>query len=74
MKYRDFTNKEKEWIERFEKIMKSAPNTLFMFVGSGCTIYTKDENRHRYMCGTSVDGKAPNVSITSPMEMDGGDW
>jgi len=74
MKYRDFTNKEKEWIKKFEKIMKSAPNTLFMFVGSGCTIYTKNENGHRYMNGTSIDEKAPSIDIISPIEMDGGDW
>lgn len=72
--YRKFTAKESTWIKEFEKVMKKAPNTLFLFVGSGISVFTKDENNERYMNGDSVDSQANHVGITTKMEYDGGDY
>lgn len=76
MEYRYFTNEELKWINSFQKIMKKAPDTLFMFVGGSyfINIFSKDENNCRYMNGSSVDGKAPCISIETDMECDGGDF
>jgi hypothetical protein len=77
MKYRQFTEKELKWINQFKKIMLKAPNTLFMFVGSGITILVKDENNNRYLAensGGAMDGMAPNIHISTSLEADGGDW
>lgn len=75
MPYRDFTEKELRWIKGFEKVMKVAPNSLFMFVGSGVTIYALDENGQRYMKeNLSVDSDATNAAIITNIDYDGGDY
>ena len=76
MKYREFTEKELKWIKSFEKVMKEAPETLFMFVGGSyyVNIFSKDESNCRYMNGSSVDSNAPLISIETKMEVDGGDF
>jgi hypothetical protein len=76
MEYREFTDEERKWIKSFKRVMKKAPDSLFMFVGSGAVvIYTKDEHGRRYMNSYgSVDGDAPDVQILTDMECDGGDW
>lgn len=72
-KYRDFTKKENKWIKRFESVMKSAPDTLFMFVGEGICIYTTDESNKRYITKDGgVDSQAPAVSIQTSINYDGG--
>lgn len=74
-KYRSFTDKEIKWINRFEKLMDLAPETLFLFVGAGQTIFAKDYNNEVYRTASGgVDGNANNVSISTPMECDGGDY
>jgi hypothetical protein len=79
MEYREFTEEELIWIKSFQRIMKKAPNTLFMFVGGSqgtCYIYPKKPDGDRYMTGRGggVDSNAPSIDVVSPMEMDGGDW
>jgi len=74
-KYRPFTDQEMKWVRKFQKVMNSAPNTLFLFVGSGMTIYPKDENNHRYMNENgSVDQKPESEGIITNIEYDGGDY
>lgn len=75
-RYREFTEEEKKWIKSFQRVMKKAPTTLFMFVGSGSVVvYSKDENNERYMTESgSVDGYATNEIIRTKMICDGGDW
>lgn len=74
--YRQFTDEELTWIKRFRRVMNQAPDTLFMFNGSGSLIvYTKDENNDRYVTAHgAVDDDAPCMEITTTMETDGGDW
>ena len=74
--YRDFTEEEVKWIKSLKRVMKKAPDTLFMFLGSGSmVIYPLDENNQRYLTNDgSIDGLATNDHVNSPMEMDGGDW
>lgn len=73
--YRDFTTKENKWITRFEKVMKNAPDTLFMFVGAGIVIYPKKNNNERYMTEYgNVDDNAKNRGIFTLIEFDGGDY
>jgi hypothetical protein len=72
--YREFTEKEKKWLNSFQRVMKKAPNTLFMFVGPSVTIYTKDENNNRYMDAHSVDGFATSEQIFTDIDYDGGDY
>jgi len=68
--YRDFTKNELKWINSFQKVMESAPNTLFLFVGAGQTIFAKDENNKVYMSKSGgVDSLANSISIKTPMEM-----
>jgi hypothetical protein len=75
MKYRKFTKKELEWVKEFEKVMKKAPKTLFMFVAGGVLIGTKDENNERYIRPSgSMDNGGNWINITTKMEVDGGDW
>jgi len=75
IEYREFTDKELKWLRSFERIMKKAPDTLFMFVGAGFTIYAKDENNNRYMADNgAVDCLANSLSIATEMECDGGDY
>lgn len=74
MEYREFSEKENRWIKSFEKVMKKAPGSLFMFVGAGVTIYPKDENNQRYMNNNSMDGCATSATIITLMDCDGGDY
>lgn len=74
IKYREFTEDELKWIKSFQRVMKKAPETIFMFVGTGVTIYPLDENNNRYMTEFGgVDGYANGIGIDTPMENDGGD-
>ena len=77
--YRAFTEKELKWLQRLENLCKKAPETIFLFVGSGnLQFYTKDENNRRYMVSyggaEGVDDNAPNFSVIVPFENDGGDY
>lgn len=74
MNYRQLTQEEKKWIESFKRVMKKAPDTLFLFAGSGTVdIYAKDENNKRYMTKDgSVDQDAPGENASSKIESDGG--
>ena len=76
MKYREFSNKELVWIRKFERLMKHAPESIFMFVGSGSVvIYATDESGKIYMKPTGgVDDDADSISVSTPMLCDGGDW
>lgn len=74
-KYREFTKAEKKWIERLQRVMNKAPENLFMFIGGGMIIYTKEKNNERYMNEAgSVDQNAPSRGILTHMDMDGGDY
>ena len=69
-KYRQFTKDDEKWIRSFERVMKKAPEHLFMFVGAGITIYPE-----RVMgANNSVDQNGPSISIQTPMDCDGGDF
>lgn len=71
--YREFTSKEKTWLKEFEKVMKKAPDTLFLFAGEGVTVYAKNDNNERYMSDSDgVDSYATSVIISTKMECDGG--
>lgn len=72
--YRNFTEKELKWVRSLERIMKKAPNTLFMFVGTGINIHVKDSDNKRYMNGDSVDNTSPAISVFTEMDTDGGDY
>ncbi len=76
--YRPFTEKELNWLQRLERLCKKAPNTIFLFCGSGTlNFYAKNENNERYMTdkmGGVVDQDAANFSIFAPFESDGGDY
>jgi hypothetical protein len=75
--YREFTKEETDWLKSFKRVMKKAPKTLFMFVGSGVTVYAKDENNNRYMArmdNKSVDSDATAEYIETKMDYDGGDY
>ena len=75
MKYRNFTEKELKWLKSFDKVMKKAPGTLFMFVGNGIAIYAKDENNNRYMTGMGgVDCSATQWVTVTDIDNDGGDY
>ena len=70
MEYREFTEPELKWIRSFDRVMAKAPGSLFMFVGSGFTIYPG-----RYMTDSgSVDPYAPSICVQTELEYDGGDW
>jgi len=69
-KYRKFTKAELKWIRSLERVMKKAPENLFMFIAGGMMIYSD-----RYMSETGgVDDKAPSISIITSINMDGGDY
>ena len=74
MEYREFTDSELKWIRSFERVMKKAPKSLFMFVGAGINIHPLDYDNNRYMKGDSVDNLSPIIGITTPMNCDGGDY
>lgn len=76
MEYRDFTDQEIKWIKSLERVMKKAPDTLFMFIGAGSMIiHPLKENGNRYITDTgAMDGNAPGEYIPTKMVMDGGDW
>lgn len=70
--YRQFTEDEIKWLNKLQRVMKSAPKDtkMFMFVGAGITIYPE-----RIMTASGgVDGDAPSVTIQTNIETDGGDW
>lgn len=71
--YREFTEEEMKWIKSFERIMKKAPTSLFLFVGPGIVIHAK-ENGQRPMNGGVVDTISTSYDISTPMEFDGGDY
>lgn len=77
-KYREFTETEEKWLKSFQRVMKKAPDTLFMFVGQGVTVYALDENQDRYMVHRSgslaVDDYATNCIILTKIDFDGGDY
>jgi len=70
-KHREFTKREEEWIKDFGKVMRKAPRSLFMFVGSGDVVVYAGRvmNEHK-----SVDQYNTNRVIKTNMECDGGDW
>jgi len=70
--YREFTSKEEVWINEFEKLMKKAPDTLFLFVGEGVSLYPLNEKGERYMNRDSVDSSCPHKIIITKMQCDGG--
>lgn len=73
--YREFTKDESKWLRSFERVMKKAPDTLFMFVGNGIQVYPLDENGNRYMGDSGgVDGSCPHEGICTNMQTDGGDY
>ena len=73
--YRQFTDQELQWIRSFERVMKKAPDSLFLFVGVDIAVYSKDENNQRYVTSAgAIDDNAPNVTILSSIEYDGGDY
>ena len=76
--YRQLTEKELKWLQKLERLCKTAPDTLFLFCGGGTLeFYAKDENNKRYMTDGSegfVDQWASNFSIPVPFESDGGDY
>ena len=73
--YIEFTTKEKAWLKEFDKVMRKAPDTLFMFVGEGVVVYAKDENNERYMSEYGgMDSNATGFSIQTKMECDGGGY
>lgn len=73
--YRKFTPDELKWIRSLERVMKKAPNTLFIFIAGGMFIFCKDEFNERYMTESgSMDADAPCQTISSEIEMDGGDF
>ena len=76
MEYREFTQEERKWIRSFEKIMKKAPSSLFLFIASGePIIFPKDEYGSRYVSqNKSMDNCAPSVFIRTNMDCDGGDF
>ena len=74
-KYRDFTELELKWINSFERVMKKAPNTLFLFAAGGINILTLDKNGNRYIGeNRSMDQMGPLITIETKMQVDGGDW
>jgi len=74
-KYREFTQDELKWIRSLERVMKKAPDTLFMFIAGGMFIFCKDEYNKRYMTETgSMDANALCQTIDSEIDMDGGDF
>ena len=80
--YREFTEAEEKWLRSLQRVMKKAPETLFMFIGSGSmVIYPLKDDGSRYMTGDrgddntgGVDGDFTSMSIINQMECDGGDW
>lgn len=73
--YREYTELELGWIEAFRKLMAKAPDTLFLFVGSGITIFPLDKTGHRYMGDFGgVDGNANGEGIATKIDYDGGDY
>jgi hypothetical protein len=74
MGYRDFSKKDIKWIIKFQKVMKTAPKELFMFVGGSGSITIYSERRMDGSNGTGVNQEVPNHSISTPMDCDGGDW
>jgi hypothetical protein len=75
MEYRDFTEEELKWIKSFERVMKKAPSSLLMFVGTGIYIHPLKENGERYIGSFGeIDGQAPSVLVQTPMDADGGDY
>jgi len=75
MDYREFTEEETKWLNSFQRVMKRAPETLFMFVAGGILVGTLDENNERYLAEVNaMDSKANWVSVPTKMEVDGGDW
>lgn len=73
--YRDFTSKEEKWIKDFEKVMAKAPDSLFMFVGSGSVVIYPLTKEGRYMSyHGGVDPYATSVTVSTKMDCDGGDW
>lgn len=75
MEYRQFTDNELKWIKSFERVMKKAPDTLFLFIGAGNTVFAKDEANNRYITEAGgMDGYATSVDIQTPMDCDGGDF
>lgn len=76
-KAREYTEEEKKWIGRLKRVMKDAPETLFMFVGGSSfelVVMPKDENGERYLNGYGMAQTHNLIHIESPIEMDGGDW
>lgn len=78
MEYRRITEEEKKWVKKFEKVMKLAPSTLFMFVGGSyghVWIIPKDEKNERYLDRERMDPNHPDmICIFTNMDCDGGDW
>jgi hypothetical protein len=75
MNCREFTEDELKWLKSLNRVMKKAPDTLFMFVGAGQVIYPKDENNNRYQSDIGgVLGCDEYFMVDTPMEMDGGDY
>lgn len=71
MGYRDFTQEEIRWINKFKRVMKGAPKNLFMFVGSGSvSIYSERVMADR----GGVNQDVPSEEILTPMVCDGGDF
>ncbi len=73
---RDFTEKELAWLNKFEKIMSQAPDSLFMFIGEGFTVYVTDEDKKRFIVkGTGgVDSTVTARSIKTNIQYDGGGY
>lgn len=75
MDYREFSEEETKWLKSFKRIMKKAPDTLFLFVSGGVLIGTKDENNERYIAESGgMDNDANWENVPTNMEVDGGDW
>ncbi|MEM6342557.1 MAG: hypothetical protein AAF927_01710 [Bacteroidota bacterium] len=74
--YRQFTESELKWVKRLQRVMKDAPESLFMFIGAGeMCIYTKSSEGERYVeSNLSMDQNAPSEHVISEIDMDGGDY
>lgn len=69
------TRKEKAWIKELQKVMKKAPQTLWLFnTGSMHVLRLGEDGRPVFKNNHSVDQDYVVANIDHTIPSDGGDW
>lgn len=67
-------NEHKKWIQRLQRVIKDAPDDIWLFCASNTLNVMKKENGERVINENGSMAESAVLATIKGVEVDGGDW